>query len=123
VDKRRPRANEAEIMNIIGEVSGKTCIILDDIVDTAGTLAKVANALDKKGAKKVFATASHGVLSGDAKRKINESCIEELVITDSIPLSKEGQNSGKFIVLSIGSLLAEAIMRISKDESVSALFL
>ena len=122
IDKRRPRANEAEIMNIIGEVSGRTCIILDDIVDTAGTLAKVAAALDKKGAKKVFAAASHGVLSGDAKRKINESCIEELVITDSIPICQSDKNN-KIVVLSIGSLLAEAIMRISKDESVSALFL
>jgi ribose-phosphate pyrophosphokinase len=123
VDKRRPRPNEADIMNIIGEVNGKNCIILDDMVDTAGTLTKVAAAISKKGAKKVFATASHGVLSGDAVKRINESCIEELVITDSIPLVHKQADMSKFIVLSIGSLLAEAILRISNDESVSALFL
>jgi len=122
VDKRRPRPNEASIMNIIGEVKDKTCIILDDLVDTAGTLTKVAAAIKEKGASKVFATASHGVLSGSAKQKIHESCIEELVITDSIPLSQEGVND-KIVVLSIASILAEAIMRISNDESISALFI
>jgi ribose-phosphate pyrophosphokinase len=122
VDKRRPRPNEASIMNIIGDVKDKTCIILDDLVDTAGTLTKVAAAIKEKGAAKVFATASHGVLSGSAKQKIHESCIEELVITDSIPLSNAGHNE-KIAVLSIASILAEAIMRISNDESISALFL
>jgi ribose-phosphate pyrophosphokinase len=121
VDKRRPRPNEAAIMNIIGEVKGKTCIILDDLVDTAGTLTKVAEAIKSKGAARVFATASHGVLSGCAKQKIQDSCIEELVITDSIPLSQEGPVE-KIVVLSIASILAEAIMRISNDESISALF-
>jgi len=121
VDKRRPRPNEAAIMNIIGEVKGKTCIILDDMVDTAGTLTKVAAAIKEKGAARVFATASHGVLSGEAKQKIQDSPIEELVITDSVPLSKTGPND-KIVVLSIASLLAEAIMRISNDESISALF-
>ncbi|AKL98591.1 ribose-phosphate diphosphokinase [Endomicrobium proavitum] len=122
VDKRRPRPNEAAIMNIIGDVKDKTCIILDDMVDTAGTLTKVAAAIKEKGAAKVYATASHGVLSGSAKQKIQDSCIEELVITDSIPLSKDGPND-KMVVLSIASMLAEAIMRISNDESISALFL
>jgi ribose-phosphate pyrophosphokinase len=121
VDKRRPRPNEAAIMNIIGEVKGKTCIILDDLVDTAGTLTKVAEAIKSKGAERVFATASHGVLSGTAKQKIQDSCIEELVITDSIPLAQNGP-AGKIVVLSIASILAEAIMRISNDESISALF-
>ena len=122
VDKRRPRTNAASIMNIIGDVKGKTCIILDDLVDTAGTLTKVAAAIKEKGAARVFATASHGVLSGSAKQKICESCIEELVITDSIPLKLDGNNE-KIAVLSIASMLAEAIMRISKDESISALFI
>jgi ribose-phosphate pyrophosphokinase len=121
VDKRRPRPNEAAIMNIIGEVKGKTCIILDDLVDTAGTLTKVAEAIKAKGASRVFATASHGVLSGSAKQKIQDSCIEELVITDSIPLAQNGPTE-KIAVLSIASILAEAIMRISNDESISALF-
>jgi ribose-phosphate pyrophosphokinase len=121
VDKRRPRPNEAAVMNIIGEVKGKTCIILDDLVDTAGTLTKVADAIKAKGAARVFATASHGVLSGSAKQKIQDSCIEELVITDSIPLAQNGPTE-KIVVLSIASLLAEAIMRISNDESISALF-
>jgi len=122
VDKRRPRPNEAAIMNIIGDVKDKTCIILDDLVDTAGTLTKVAGAIKDKGAARVFATASHGVLSGNAKQKIQDSCIEELVITDSIPLSQNGP-AEKIVVLSIASILAEAIMRISNDESISALFL
>ena len=121
VDKRRPRPNEAAIMNIIGEVKDKTCIILDDLVDTAGTLTKVAEAIKGKGASRVFATASHGVLSGSAKQKIQDSCIEELVITDSIPLAQNGPTE-KIVVLSIASILAEAIMRISNDESISALF-
>jgi ribose-phosphate pyrophosphokinase len=121
VDKRRPRPNEAAIMNIIGEVKDKTCIILDDLVDTAGTLTKVAEAIKAKGASRVFATASHGVLSGSAKQKIQDSCIEELVITDSIPLAQNGLTE-KIVVLSIASILAEAIMRISNDESISALF-
>jgi ribose-phosphate pyrophosphokinase len=123
IDKRRPRPNEAAIMNIIGEVTEKNCIILDDLVDTAGTLTKVAEAIKLKGAKRVFATATHGVLSGNAKKRINDSCIEEMVITDSIPLIKTEGNMDKFIVLSIASLFAEAILRISNDESVSALFL
>jgi ribose-phosphate pyrophosphokinase len=120
VDKRRPRPNEAAIMNIIGEVKGKTAVILDDMVDTAGTLTKVAAAIKDKGAIQVFAAASHGVLSGSAIQRINESPLEELIITDSIPLN--GKQSEKIRVLTIAPLLAEAIKRIYNDESVSALF-
>jgi ribose-phosphate pyrophosphokinase len=119
-DKRRPRHNEVSIMNIIGEVKDKTCIILDDLIDTAGTLTKVADVIKEKGAVKVFAAASHGVLSGEAKRRVQNSALEELVITDTIPLSKEGPNN-KIVVLSVASMLAEAIKRISNDESISAI--
>ncbi|MDR2645101.1 MAG: ribose-phosphate pyrophosphokinase [Endomicrobium sp.] len=122
VDKRRPRPNEASIMNIIGEVKDKTCIILDDLVDTAGTLTKVADVIKEKGATKILAVASHGVLSGEAKQRVQNSALEELVITDTIPLSKEGPND-KIVVLSVAPILAEAIKRISNDESISALFL
>ncbi|GHT61573.1 ribose-phosphate pyrophosphokinase [Endomicrobiia bacterium] len=122
VDKRRPRPNEASIMNVIGEVKDKNCIILDDLVDTAITLTKVADVIKAKGAIKVFAAASHGVLSGISKQRIQDSFIEELVITDSIPLTKEGPTE-KIVVLSIASMLAEAILRISNNESISALFL
>ncbi|MHB9154109.1 MAG: ribose-phosphate pyrophosphokinase [Endomicrobiales bacterium] len=120
VDKRRPRPNEAAIMNIIGEVKGKTAIILDDLVDTAGTLTKVAAAIKKKGASRVMAAASHGVLSGSAVQRIEESCIEELIITDSIP--QANRSSSRIKVLNIAPLLAEAIKRIYNDESISALF-
>ncbi|MCL2388909.1 MAG: ribose-phosphate pyrophosphokinase [Elusimicrobia bacterium] len=119
VDKRRPCPNEAAIMNIIGEVKGKNAIILDDMVDTAGTLTQVAEAIKNAGALKVFAAASHGVLSGQAKQKIKNSPLEELVITDSIC---QKETSEKIKVLSVSSLLAEAITRISKDVSISALF-
>lgn len=120
IDKRRPKPNEAAIMNIIGNVNGKTAILLDDMVDTAGTLVKVADAIKEKGAERIFAAASHGVLSGAAKERIENSCIEELIITDSIPLN--GKQSPRIKVLSVAPLLAEAIKRIHDDESVSALF-
>ncbi|MGE4384541.1 MAG: ribose-phosphate pyrophosphokinase [Endomicrobiaceae bacterium] len=119
VDKRRPRPNEAAIMNIIGDVNGRNAIILDDMIDTGGTLTKVAAAIKNAGAIAVYAAASHGVLSGEALEKIQNSCLQEVVITDSIP--HNGENK-KIKVLSIASLLAEAIMRISNDESISALF-
>ncbi|MDR3125305.1 MAG: ribose-phosphate pyrophosphokinase [Endomicrobium sp.] len=122
IDKRRPCSNEASVMNIIGEVKNKTCIILDDMIDTAGTLTKVADAIKIKGASRIFSAASHGVLSGHAKQKIQDSSIEKVVITDSIPLLNDGPVE-KIVVLSIAPLLAEAIMRISNDESISALFL
>ncbi len=120
IDKRRPRPNEAAVMNIIGSVKGRTAIVLDDLVDTAGTLAKVAVALKEEGATRVIGAASHGVLSGDAKKRIEESPLEELIITDSIPLN--GKKIDKIVVLSIATLLAEAIKRIYKDESISELF-
>lgn len=119
VDKRRPRPNEAAIMNLIGDVKGKSAIILDDLVDTAGTLTKVAAAIKEKGATQVIAAASHGVLSGDALKKIEASPMTELVITDSIP---QATMSPKIKVLKIAPLLGEAIKRIYNDESVSALF-
>ncbi|MBN1621703.1 MAG: ribose-phosphate pyrophosphokinase [Endomicrobiales bacterium] len=119
-DKRRPKENEADIMHVIGNVKDKTAIILDDLVDTAGTLVKVAQAVKKKGAKSVLAACSHGVLSGKAIERINESCLEELIITDSIPIN--GKKSQKITVLSVASLLAEAIKRIYSRESVSELF-
>lgn len=119
VDKRRPRANEAEIMNVIGEVKGKTAVILDDIVDTAGTLVKVAEAIKKEGAAKVYAACSHGILSGNACQRIENSCLEELIISDSVPFNGK---SCKVTILSVSSLLAEAIKRIYDDESISALF-
>ncbi|MDR2436947.1 MAG: ribose-phosphate pyrophosphokinase [Endomicrobium sp.] len=122
VDKRRPHPNEASVMNVIGEVKGKTCIIIDDLVDTAGTLTKVADAIKEKGAVRVLAAATHGVLSGQAKQRVQNSALEELVITDTIPLSEEGPNE-KIVVLSVASILAEAIKRISNDESISTLFL
>ena len=119
VDKRRPRPNEAAIMNIIGDVKGRNAIILDDMIDTGGTLTKVADAIKNAGAIKVYAAASHGVLSGQAIEKIQKSSLEEVAITDSIPHSSD---IPKIKVLSIASLLAEAILRISNDESISALF-
>jgi ribose-phosphate pyrophosphokinase len=121
IDKRRPRPNEASIMNIIGKVKNKTCIILDDLVDTAGTLTKVAEAIKMEGAMSVFAAATHGVLSGDAKKKIQDSCIEKLVITNSVPMLKDDLTE-KIEVLSIAPILAEVIKRISNNESISALF-
>lgn len=121
IDKRRPRPNEAAVMHVIGEVKGKETIILDDMVDTAGTLLRVVEALEREGAKKVSAACSHGVLSGNAIRLIESSNLEELVITDSIPLSKE-KKIKKIRVLPIAKLLGEAILRIHNEESVSALF-
>jgi ribose-phosphate pyrophosphokinase len=121
VDKRRPRPNEAAIMNIIGDVDGKTALILDDMVDTAGTLVKVAVAIKGKGAKRVLAACSHGILSGDAITKIENSPLENLIMTDSVPL-RDAHKTNKITVLSIAPIIAEAIRRIHNDESVSALF-
>jgi len=121
IDKRRPRPNETAVMHVIGEVKGKEVIILDDMVDTGGTLLKVTEALGREGAKKIYAACSHAVLSGNATQLIEASNLEELVITNSIPLNKEKQ-SKKIKVLSIAKLLGEAILRIHNEESVSALF-
>ena len=123
IDKRRPKANVSEVMNIIGDVQGRTCVIMDDIVDTAGTLTKAAQALKEEGAKRVVAYCTHPVLSGGAVSRIDESSIDELVVTDTIPLSKEAQACKKLRVLSVAGLLAETILRISNEDSVSSLFM
>jgi ribose-phosphate pyrophosphokinase len=120
VDKRRPRANEAEIMNVIGDVGDRPAIIVDDMVDTAGTLVKVAQVIKSKGAKHVFATCSHAILSGQASEKIAGSVLEELVTTNSVP--REESSVPKLKILDIAPLLAEAIKRVHDDESVSSLF-
>jgi len=122
IDKRRERANESEVMNIIGEVEGRRCLVLDDMIDTAGTLVNAANALMKAGAKSVAAAASHAVLSGPALSRIKESPLTEVVVSNSIPLSEEAKASGKFKVVSVARLLAEAIRRIHNSDSVSSLF-
>ena len=123
IDKRRPKANVSEVMNIIGDVKGRTCVIMDDIVDTAGTLVKAADALKNEGATRVVAYCTHAVLSGTAVQRIEESAIDELVVTDSIPLRKDGQACKKIRVLSVAGLLAETILRISNEDSVSSLFM
>lgn len=117
IDKRRPNANVSEIMNIIGDVKDKTCIMIDDIVDTAGTLCNAANALMEKGAKQVVAYCSHPVLSGKAKQNLEESQLKELIVTSTIPLRKEFKDS-KVRILSIGNLLGETISRIDSNQSV-----
>ncbi|WP_374481938.1 ribose-phosphate pyrophosphokinase [Zoogloea sp.] len=122
IDKRRPKANVSEVMNIIGEVEGRTCVIMDDIVDTAGTLCKAAQALKENGAKRVLAYCTHAVLSGPAISRINESDLDELIVTDTIPLSDEAKACGKIGSVSIADLLADTILRISNEESVSSLF-
>jgi ribose-phosphate pyrophosphokinase len=123
IDKRRPRANVAEVMNIIGDVDGRTCVIMDDIVDTAGTLCKAAHALKQHGAKRVLAYCTHAVLSGSAIARINESDLDELVVTDTIPLREEARSCERIRVVSIAHLLAETMLRISNEESVSSLFM
>ena len=110
-------------MNIIGDVAGRTCVIMDDMVDTAGTLCKAAAALKEHGAKKVLAYCVHPVLSGAAVSRINESAIDELVVTDTIPLSEEAQKSSRIRQLSVADVLAETIRRISNEDSVSSLFI
>jgi ribose-phosphate pyrophosphokinase len=122
IDKRRPKANVSEVMNIIGEVEGRTCVIMDDIVDTAGTLCKAAQALKENGAKRVLAYCTHAVLSGPAISRLNESDLDELVVTDTIPLSDEAKACNRIRSVSIGELLADTILRISNEESVSSLF-
>ena len=122
IDKRRPKANESRVMNIIGDVDGRTCVLVDDLVDTAGTLCKAAAALKEEGAIKVVAYVTHPVLSGPAIKNISNSVLDELVVTDSIPLSPAGAACPKIRQLSIGGLLAETIRRISAEESVSSLY-
>jgi ribose-phosphate pyrophosphokinase len=122
IDKRRERANEAQVMNIIGEVRGRTCVMVDDMVDTAGTLTEAARALAGAGAREVLAVVTHAVLSGPAIKRIAESPLRELVVTDSIPLRPEAAECPKLQVVSVSELLGEAIRRIHNEESVSSLF-
>jgi len=123
IDKRRPKANVSEVMNVIGEVSGRTCVIVDDMVDTAGTLCKAAQALKEQGAKKVLAYCTHPVLSGGAISRIAESELDELVVTDTIPLRSDACACERIRQVSIVGLLAETMLRISNEDSVSSLFM
>ncbi len=122
IDKRRPRANVSKVMNIIGEIEGKNCVMVDDLVDTAGTLCAAASALKKRGAKKVKAYCVHPVLSGPAIDNITNSELDELVVTDTIPLSDDAQACGKIRQLSVAQMLAETIRRMAHGESVSSLY-
>ena len=123
IDKRRPRPNVSEVMNIIGEVEGRTCVIMDDIVDTANTLCRASDALKEQGATRVLAYCTHAVLSGSAVQRITESSLDEVVVTDTIPLRSDAQGCKKIRVLSVAGLLAETILRISNEDSVSSLFM
>jgi len=123
IDKRRPKANVSEVMNVIGEVKGRTCVIMDDMVDTAGTLCKAAEVLKAEGATKVVAYCTHAVLSGDAVKRIDASDMDELVVTDTIPLREDARACKKIRSLSVAGLLAETILRIFTEDSVSSLFI
>ena len=123
IDKRRAAANQSEVMNIIGDIDGKVCIVPDDIIDTAGTLCNAANALKDSGAKAVKAYITHPVLSGPAIKRLEESAIDELVVTNSIPLSQDAQKCSKIRVISLATIIAECIKRLSNEESLSEMFL
>src|SRR6195256_1960518 len=123
IDKRRPRPNESKVMNIIGEVEGRTCVLVDDMVDTAGTLCQAAQALKDEGAHKVVAYITHPVLSGAAIERISKSVLDELVVTDTIPLSEAGKACKRIRQLSVAGLLAETVRRINDEESVSSLYI
>jgi ribose-phosphate pyrophosphokinase len=123
VDKRRPRPNESEVMNIIGDVKDKIAVIIDDMIDTAGTICKAASAIMDRGSKEVYAVATHPVLSGPAVEKLAQSPIKEVVVSDTIPLREEAQRLDKIKVLSVSKLLGEAIRRIHTDDSISSLFI
>jgi ribose-phosphate pyrophosphokinase len=122
IDKRRPRANVAEVMNLIGDVDGRTCLLVDDMVDTAGTLCSAAKALKDRGANKVVAYCTHPVLSGNALENIKNSVLDQLIVTDSIPLSDELLNLPNVRQLTLSKMLAEAVRRLSNEESLSAMF-
>ncbi|HEY7753591.1 MAG TPA: ribose-phosphate diphosphokinase [Steroidobacteraceae bacterium] len=122
IDKRRPRANESQVMNIIGDVRGKSCVLVDDLVDTAGTLCQAAKALKDEGAVRVVAYITHPVLSGSAVERIASSALDELVVTDTIPLRDEAKKCKRIRVLSVAELLAETMRRIRDEESVSSLY-
>ncbi len=123
IDKRRPKANVSEVMHVIGEIDGRTCVIMDDMVDTAGTLCKAAEVLKERGATKVMAYCTHPVLSGNAVQKINASVLDELVVTDTIALRDDARACSKIRQLSVAELLAETIRRINSEDSVSSLFI
>ena len=123
IDKRREDAHVVEMFNVIGDVVGKTCLIVDDMIDTGGTLVRGAQALLDKGAEKVFACCTHGVFAGDAINKINASRLEQVVTTNSIPLTPEGEKCSRIKILSVAKLLAEAIRSIHDETSVSRLFI
>jgi ribose-phosphate pyrophosphokinase len=123
IDKRRPRPNESKVMNIIGEVEGRTCVLIDDMVDTAGTLCLAAEALKNEGAVKVVAYITHAVLSGSAVSRISKSALDELVVTDTIPLADAARECGRIRQLSVAALLAETIRRMRDEESVSSLYI
>ena len=123
IDKRRPNPNESEVMNIIGDVTGRTCVIIDDLVDTAGTLCNAAEALKKSGAIKVVAYCTHPVLSGNAVKNIENSTLDELVVTDTIPLRSDALACNKIRQLSIAAMMAESIRRVAESESLSSMFI
>lgn len=123
IDKRRPQANQSQVMHIIGDVAGKTCVLVDDMVDTAGTLVKAAEALKDNGAERVVALATHPVLSGPAIERLETSQLDELVVTDTIPLSREARECARIRQLSVANLLGETIRRIHLDESVSSVYM
>lgn len=123
INKRRLEANVAQVMNVIGDVEGQTCLVVDDMIDTAGTLVKTVEALKEKGATKVYATATHAVLSGPAVERIEKSALEEIVLTNTIPLTPEKRKCKKIRTLSVGKLLAEAVQSIHDETSVSVLFI
>ncbi|HEX4235870.1 MAG TPA: ribose-phosphate pyrophosphokinase [Caldimonas sp.] len=122
IDKRRPKANVSEVMHVIGEIEGRNCVIMDDMIDTAGTLVKAADVLKERGAKKVFAYCTHAVFSGPAIERIESSKLDEVVVTDTIPLAEDGSKCRKVRQLSVAFLFAETIRRISDGESVTSLF-
>jgi ribose-phosphate pyrophosphokinase len=123
IDKRRPRPNEAKVMHIIGEVEGRTCVLMDDLVDTAGTLCEAAAALKEHGARRVVAYCTHPVLSGKAVERIAHSALDELVVTDTIPLKPEARNCPRIRQLSVAELFAEAMRRLAEEDSISKLFM
>jgi ribose-phosphate pyrophosphokinase len=122
IDKRRPQANVAQVMHIIGDVEGRDCIIVDDMIDTGGTLCKAAEALKEHGARNIYAYATHAVFSGSAVTNVANSVIDEFIVTDSIPLTPEMKATGKVKVLSLDGMMAEALRRVSNEESISAMF-
>jgi ribose-phosphate pyrophosphokinase len=123
IDKRRPQPNMAEVMNVIGEISGKTCVLIDDMVDTAGTLCQAASVLKQRGAVRVVAYITHPVLSGPAVERIKASALDEIVVTDTIPLSEHAKACKQIRQLSVAELLAETLRRINESDSVSSLYL